>query len=93
MIDTKIFVVLFLIILVILYNTYQNLGMSRLNKSNLNKVYRNAFIDKKISLIVLFVIIILSSIIFIELNNIKMKPDKDEKSNVVYSFSSTKELY
>ncbi len=93
MIDTKIFVVLFLIVLVILYNTYQNLGMSRLNKSNLNKIYRNAFIDKKISLIVLFVIIILSSIIFIELNNIKMKPDTDKKLNVVYSFSSTKELY
>ena len=94
MIDGKIIVVLLLLLFLMLYNNYQNLGMSRLNKSKLNSVYRGVFFNKKFNLIILCAIIFLSSIVFLELNGIKLKQDDaDNKKKYTHLFSTTKALY
>ena len=92
-IDDRFYVVIILLIFVILYNNFPNLGMSRLNNTKLNKVYKNIFINRKFTLIMLFVIVILTSIVFMVLNGINFDPEKDKKDEELYSFSTVKNFY
>ena len=91
MLDYRNLFILILLFLVILYQNFQNNTLTKLNNTQLNKVYKGIFLNRKFNIIIMIVIIIISSLFYIEYYDIDMA-DKKKKRNIVYSFSSLKEL-